>query len=200
MKCGATTAFLPNFAAFPSLGGLSSSTVQPRRAPRGDGVRRWTAPRNGTAGSAPGADPAVADTSSPDAGAGCPVSAAPSTASAAAPAGRPASAGRATTAGRSPGGARRAGPAAASAATRPPAVAAPAATAGAHPPRGPARGAHDRDQQHEKHRQDDADDHGVTLLSFPRDPPKRPPVGASLTCVTGRCPPPVRPKAELRNF
>jgi hypothetical protein len=33
MNCGAATAFLPNFVGFPSLRGLHSSTVQPRRAP-----------------------------------------------------------------------------------------------------------------------------------------------------------------------
>jgi hypothetical protein len=34
MNSGAATAFLPNFVGFPSLRGLHSSTVQPRRTPR----------------------------------------------------------------------------------------------------------------------------------------------------------------------
>ncbi|ELP64219.1 hypothetical protein STRTUCAR8_05177, partial [Streptomyces turgidiscabies Car8] len=33
MNGGAATAFLPNFVGFPSLRGLHSSTVQPRRTP-----------------------------------------------------------------------------------------------------------------------------------------------------------------------
>ena len=40
MNHGAATAFLPNFVAFPSPRGLHSSTVQPERTPRPNGMRR----------------------------------------------------------------------------------------------------------------------------------------------------------------
>jgi hypothetical protein len=100
-------------------------------------------------------------------------------ATAAAPAGRPASAGRAAAAGVSAG---RAGVSPAG----PPAPAAAAARSGGRPrpatrrPPGtaPAGIGHQcPDQYDSDHRQDDAYEHGVTLLPFP---PKRPPVGASL--------------------
>ncbi|CAM5536912.1 hypothetical protein SAFG77S_06300 [Streptomyces afghaniensis] len=55
------------------------------------------------------------------------------------------------------------------------------------------------DQKDSDHRQDDADDHGVTLLPFP---PKRPPVGASLLRELGM-PAPRTPQSrveELQSF
>jgi hypothetical protein len=71
MNGGAATAFLPNFAAFPSLRGLNSSPVQPWRTPRPYGVRRCAgaptgraarrALRVGARGPVPGADPAEPD-------------------------------------------------------------------------------------------------------------------------------------------
>lgn len=69
-------------------------------------------------------------------------------------------------------------------------------------PRGtaPAHSGHQRrDQDDCEHRQDDADNHGVTLLSFP---PKRPPVGASLLREQGM-PGPRTPQSrveELQSF
>ncbi len=114
----------------------------------------------------------------PDAGprrTSCPVSAASAAASSpAAPAGRPASAGRAAAA-RTPR--RAAGRAAAPASGRPPAAraAAPgvAARTRTRPPGVRPRGGHDADDEHDADcRQDDAHNHDVTLLSFPRsDPP-----------------------------
>jgi len=135
----------------------------------------------------------------------CPVSAAASAASAApSPAGRPASAGRAATAGVARvvtvGG--RTAPVA-----RPPAVgaaaavAAPAGARSARPPPGPgpgrARGAPARhespDHQGCDHEQDDACDHGSTLLPFPGPRPEvprsNPPSDASLRvdCLSPAC-------------
>ncbi|MCR3727024.1 hypothetical protein FHS35_003879 [Streptomyces umbrinus] len=100
----------------------------------------------------------------------CPVSAASaaSAPTAPAPAGRPASAGRAAAAGRTP---RRTAAAPARARTRaagPPAVPGPARTT----PAAARRGGHEsNDDQYDEHRQDDAYDHGATLLPFPRSGP-----------------------------
>ncbi|TDT35220.1 hypothetical protein EV562_109160 [Streptomyces sp. BK208] len=189
MNDGAVTAFLPNFVAFPSLRGLNSSTVQPRRTPRPYGVRRCAeapagqttrrALRVGTWGPVPGTGP-VAGMRFPLPALSCPVSAA-SAASAAAPspAGRPASAGRAAAAGRTvPAGVARVVPARGRTApvTDPPAVASvPARARPARPPAAPrpdgVRGAprpHEQlDQQGCDHDQDDACEHGSTLLPYP---------------------------------
>lgn len=149
----------------------------------------------------------------------CPVSAASaaSAPTAPAPAGRrPASAGRTATARRTP---RRTAAAPARARTRapgPPAVPGPART----PPAAARRGGHEsNDDQYDEHRQDDAYDHGATLLPFPRSGPPWAlllacvsvcvcacssycsaccfPVCAS--CVKGGCPRASRTKAELSN-
>lgn len=143
----------------------------------------------------------------------CPVSAASaaSAPTAPAPAGRrPASAGRAATAGRTP---RRTAAAPARArAAGPPAVPGPART----PPAAARRGGHDSyDDQYDEHRQDDAYDHGATLLPFPRSGPPWALLLASAfvcvsvcssccfpacaSCVKGGCPRASRTKAELSN-
>lgn len=106
-----------------------------------------------------------------------PRSAASAAAATASAAGRPASAGRAPAAGASS--------VVAVSPARPPARVTAVAGRPAARPRtrrtagaAPAGERHQRpDEQDRDHRQDDADEHGVTLLPFP---PKRPPVGASL--------------------
>lgn len=146
------------------------------------------------------------------------------------PAGRPASAGRAATAGVArvvAAGGRTvpvARPPAVGAAA---AVAAPAGARPAGPPPGPgpgrARGAPARheppDHQGCDHEQDDACDHGspsfrsrARARKSPEAIPRRTPRCVSIACrlpvdravkptgVHGRCPPPPRPKAELRKF
>ncbi|MDQ1028161.1 hypothetical protein QF035_005743 [Streptomyces umbrinus] len=145
----------------------------------------------------------------------CPVSAASaaSAPTAPAPAGRrPASAGRTATARRTP---RRTAGAPARARTRaagPPAVPGPART----PPAAARRGGHEsNDDQYDEHRQDDAYDHGATLLPFPRSGPPWALLLASASvcvsvcssccfpvcasCVKGGCPRASRTKAELSN-
>lgn len=232
MNCGAATAFLPNFVAFPSLRGLHSSTVQPWRTPRPNGVRRcvgaptgFTARRAlfvGTRDPAPGAGP-VRGCVSPWPELSCPVSAASAASAAPSPAGRPASAGRAAAAGvaRVVSARGRAVPAPV---PGPPtaavsaAVAAPAGPAGlpAAPRPNGAGGtpAHHEQPDHQGcgQDQDDACDHGSTLLPFPgpcpEGPPKQSPVGClaaygsrrEARCVNGGCPPPPRGKPELSNF
>ena len=129
----------------------------------------------------------------------CPVSAASAAASApTAPAGRrrPASAGRAATARGVP---RRTGHAAAPARARaagPPAAPGPARTPAAATPR---RG-HEHDNQYDECDQDDASDHGVTLLPFPRSGPPWALLLACVSRVQGGCPRALRTKAELSNF
>lgn len=215
MNDGAATAFLPNFVTFPSLRGLHSSTVQPGRTPRPFGVRRGVrAPTGSVArralwwgvGPGPRVGPCGGDAVPPARRLSCPVSAAASAASAAAPspAGRPASAGRAATTGvaRVVAAGGRTAPVA-----RPPAVgaaaavAAPAGARPARPPPGPgpggARGAPARhespDHQGCDHEQDDACDHGSTLLPFPGPRPEvprsNPPSDASLRvdCLSLAC-------------
>jgi hypothetical protein len=185
MSGGATTAFLPNFVGFPSLRGLHSSTVQPRRTPRR--VRR-TPERPPGAVSRRAPWPPLHGAQLPRVSCHPVRSAAPTSAATSAPAGRPAAARRATPA----GGATAAGVVAAvvppargrrtpvagpptraggtSAAVRP----GPAARALADPALAPRAndGAHEYDCDH---RQDDEEEHDVTLLPIP---PKRPPVGA----------------------
>lgn len=179
MNCGAATAFLPNFVRFPSPRGLHSSTVQQWRAP---GVR--TCP-----------SAFVGRRARPYAGRvfrrelSCPVSAASAAAAPAArgPAARgPASAGRASARRVPPAGVTPASPvvparrAAGRTARRravrpagPPASGTATAVPGAAPSLpGPDDGPHD-DNEHND-RQDDADDHGVTLLPFPRSGPRGP--------------------------
>lgn len=198
MNCAAATAFLPNFVGFPSPRGLHSSTVQRRSAP---GARRRPSALVGRrAPSCWDAPPAGSPVAAPAAELGCPVSAA---SAATAPAARgPASAGRAsarrvTPAGVPPatvvpaavvaagrasgrtgrrGTTRAAGPPAAVAATP-----APGGTALLPAVLAPADGPHDHNEQDD--RQDDADDHGVTLLPFPRSgPPWAVFLGSSLAC------------------
>lgn len=174
MNCGATTGFLPNFVGFPSPRGLQRSTVQPRRAPRARKCPSAAVARRALL-RAPDAFPPEELS--------CPVSAA-SAASAPAATGRPAPAGRPARAGRrSPAGRRS------TAATRPagPPAARGTAARAALPLRGLGRlrrlrqrdllvlaasESEDRDQRAGDDCQDDANDHGATLLSFPRsDPP-----------------------------
>ena len=185
MNGGATTVFLPNFVGFPSLRGLHSSTVQPRRTPR----RVERAPER-----PPGADSRRAPRPPSRR------SAAPA-AAASAPAGRPSAARRAASAGGVPAAAGVVAtvvPAGVAARGRPTVPGPPAARTGrgspaadpgpaTRPPADPAPAARADQGPHESdrdHRQDDAEEHvstesaehGVTLLPIP---PKRPPVGAS---------------------
>lgn len=203
MNCGAATAFLPNFVGFPSLRGLLSSTVQPGRTLRPRGARRCVgAPagcvprralvRGGARSQArapwrdPGAGP-VARMRFPLLELGCPVSAAASTASAAAPspapAGRPASAGRAATAGVARAVSARGRAAVPGPPTAPagrPRAPAPDASGG----RAAARsGREPGDQQGGEHDQDEADDHGVTLLPLSGLAPGRSPEATPRGCL-----------------
>lgn len=183
MNSDAVTAFLPNFVGFPSLRGLHSSTVQPRRTPeraknpreRGDvGVtsRTYERPpgrRKRTFGLPAGAHPAVR-MRFPLPELSCPVSAASAASAPASPAGRPTATGRAPSAGGTRAARRTSGVPRAAGARRsagPPAVPAPALTE----PGGPDRHGHDDEQARQHDKGDDGHGHGVTLLSFPRGGP-----------------------------
>ncbi len=195
MNRGAATAFLPNFVGFPSLRGLVSSTVQPRRTPGPHGARRCVGAPAGCVSRralVSGADPVpgpgpVAGMRFPLPELSCPVSAA-STASAAAPspAGRAASAGRPATT----GVARVMSARGRTVVPGPPAVPpAPAGRPRAAAPR-PAggrsaarSGQEPCDHQGGEHDQDEADDHGVTLLPMPGLAPGRSPEATPRGCL-----------------
>lgn len=183
MNCGAVTGFLPNFVGFPSLRGLHSSTVQPRRTPRRakDAHKRVVRTPAGTTWMyvvPAGAPPAVrmrfplVELSYPVSAA----SAASAPASPASPAGGPAAAGRTRTARRAaPGVAGTAGVGPPAVAAAAPAPVVPRLDPPAVPPRSPDRrvhhGRHD-EQTRQDDKGDDGDGHDVTLLSFPEAAPR----------------------------
>jgi hypothetical protein len=180
---------LPPTHSPPTSSPHRTQDLPPARRPRTSGPHKTPAPRrhrNATRGP-PRCGPRVRWLRLPRRERGRRVSAASAaaaTSSTTPAAGRPASAGRAAAAGVPP--VVSAGRAGVSAPGPPAAAAVVARRPGGRPspatgrPSGSAAAGlgHQRPYQEDSdHRQDDADDHGVTLLPFP---PKRPPVGASL--------------------